>query len=239
MSIKCGNCRESHETVQEVRACYGGQLEMNAAVAREEPGVTPNQLYFLNTLRAERGLELYPDGSKLGVPRVKMTLRAASKEIDNLIHNVPKLEVSQGRQAASGKVSDSTRTKVAANNREHLRRNAPHLAEWDLPTGTHRYAIDGDDGRQTDFYKIDRPTEGRWAGRTFVKMVVGGKPSFPVKGARASRVLMEIEKDWDRAGVRYGAELGHCRHCGIHLTDETSRTLGAGPDCRAKHGVPA
>ena len=37
-----------------------------------------------------------------------------------------------------------------------------------------------------------------------------------------------------KAGILYGQEIGKCCACGRTLTDETSRSLGIGPDCRTK-----
>jgi hypothetical protein len=86
-----------------------------------------------------------------------------------------------------------------------------------------------------DFWKVDRPTEGRWAGRTFVKRVIGGKPNVAVRGATASSALAAILKaDPAKAAQRYGQEIGRCSRCNRHLTDETSRAAGMGPECRSK-----
>ena len=50
--------------------------------------------------------------------------------------------------------------------------------------------------------------------------------------------IVEITKliaaDPHAAEVRYGTKLGKCYRCGRTLTDETSRDLGIGPDCRSK-----
>jgi|SRR5579859_995259 len=263
--MKCGKCRGSHATVEEVRKCYQAGKQTAQPEAKEPPKITDNQLEFLNKLRLERDLYPHPDGSDPEVPRVRMTVRQASEEIDHLIHKVPRTDqperhpeierppASWSAQAPAKvavpraairtvrhnvRIDNAMREQVQANNREHLRKNDPRLAYWDLPTGKHRYAIDGADGRETDFYLVNRPTEGKWAGYTFVKMVVGGRPSLDIRSkGRLNEILTEIEKDWDKAGARFGIELGRCRHCGVHLTDETSRALGAGPDCRAKHGV--
>ena len=84
-----------------------------------------------------------------------------------------------------------------------------------------------------DFWKVDRPTEGRWEGRTFVKRVIGGHEDTPVRGAEAAAALAAIAAD-PEAGPRYGQTIGRCYACHRTLTDETSRALGIGPDCRSK-----
>jgi hypothetical protein len=85
-----------------------------------------------------------------------------------------------------------------------------------------------------DFYRVDRPTEGRWAGRTFVKRIIGGNPDIQVRGAEARNALNRIlAAGPDDAKKKYGQEIGQCGECNRHLTDETSRELGIGPVCRS------
>lgn len=83
-----------------------------------------------------------------------------------------------------------------------------------------------------DFWRVDRPDEGTYAGKTFVKRVIGGKPSVnvnrPTKFAALEAILTE---GIDVCGQRYGVELGQCRRCNRHLTDQVSRAAGIGPDC--------
>jgi hypothetical protein len=87
-----------------------------------------------------------------------------------------------------------------------------------------------------DFWRVDRPEYGTYAGRTFVKRIIGGKPDLNVsKSTRISALGAILREGIDICGFRYGQELGKCRHCNRHLTDELSRSLSAGPECRRKH----
>jgi hypothetical protein len=87
-----------------------------------------------------------------------------------------------------------------------------------------------------DFWRVDRPEQGNYAGRTFVKRIVGGKPDFNVsKAVRIAALEAILREGIEETGFRYGQELGACRHCNRHLTDELSRSLSAGPECRSKH----
>ena len=106
---------------------------------------------------------------------------------------------------------------------------APLIA---VPTG--HYAVASATGHNDlDFYRVERPTEGRWAGRTFVRRVIGGRPAVPVRGAEARVALARIDDAGvDACAARYGIELGRCYRCNRHLTDRVSRMLGIGPDCR-------
>jgi hypothetical protein len=112
--------------------------------------------------------------------------------------------------------------------------SAPHRTNAAVPEG--RYAVDGDDGN-LKFYHVDRPTEGKWAGYTFVK-VQAGDEYYPVKGkGPREAVLAKIaEAGIEAAMLRYGREIGACGHCGRTLTNPESRELGIGPVCRAKMG---
>lgn len=102
-----------------------------------------------------------------------------------------------------------------------------------VPAG--RYAVDGSEG-QTVFVKVDRPTEGPFRGRAFVR-VQAGDDLHRVSPAVRDALLAKIEA----AGVetssrRYGREIGACGLCNRTLTDPESRAAGIGPVCAAKAG---
>lgn len=93
------------------------------------------------------------------------------------------------------------------------------------------YALPSHTGNNdADFFTVQRPTGGKWAGYTFVKRVIGGHDDTPVRGAEAKRVLAAIAAD-PEAGARYGQLIGRCARCNRHLTDEVSREQGYGPEC--------
>lgn len=103
-----------------------------------------------------------------------------------------------------------------------------------VPAG--HYAVPSATGNNDlDFFRVDKPTHGQWKGHVFVKRVIGGKPDVPVRFGQKHQALAAIV----RAGVaearaKYGQEIGRCALCNRHLTDETSRQLGIGPECRKK-----
>lgn len=103
--------------------------------------------------------------------------------------------------------------------------------EPNIPAG--RYAVRGTDG-VVKFYKIDKPTEGKWAGWTFVKIIAGSE-EHPVRN-RSARIgiLAAILVDVRGASALYGREIGACGVCGRQLTDEESRARGIGPICNEK-----
>lgn len=101
----------------------------------------------------------------------------------------------------------------------------------EVPEG--RYAVEWDGTLW--FVKVDRPTEGRWAGYTFIERQLGGDYQRLNRKVQASLLRM-IGEDARAAAVRYGKELGHCGSCGRELTNAESRAAGIGPVCRAKNG---
>ena len=103
-----------------------------------------------------------------------------------------------------------------------------------IPRG--HYATDSLTGHNDlDFWRVDRPEQGAYAGRTFVKRIVGGKPDLNVSRDTKFRALEAIlELGPEGSALLYGRELGRCSRCNRHLTDETSRALGMGPECRQR-----
>lgn len=98
-----------------------------------------------------------------------------------------------------------------------------------------RYAL-VEDG-VVKFYVVDRPTDGKWAGYTFLSAQASDE-KHPIRNRETKqRVLAAIAADPMGALTRYGIELGRCGVCGRTLTDETSRAAGIGPDCAARLGV--
>lgn len=101
-----------------------------------------------------------------------------------------------------------------------------------MPAG--RYAVETENGLR--FFRVDKPTEGRWAGYTFVK-VQASDDFYPVRGQQEREaVLALIAWNPKEAMLRYGREIGSCGHCGRTLTNEESRRLGIGPVCRKGMG---
>lgn len=96
-----------------------------------------------------------------------------------------------------------------------------------------RYALRGEDG-VVRFYEVDKPTEGRWAGYTFVSQRASDERHAVRDRAQRERILAAIAADPDAAATLFGVELGICYACGRSLTDEESRRLGIGPVCRSR-----
>lgn len=104
-----------------------------------------------------------------------------------------------------------------------------------------RYAVvDPDDG-VLKFYRIrvNKPTQGEWAGRTFVDLFVFASDEQHRIQAREyrDRIIKVIGQNPQAAAQRYTDEIGKCSECGATLTDEYSRSIGRGPICDGKFGM--
>lgn len=111
------------------------------------------------------------------------------------------------------------------------------------PAGRYALAegVNNDDGLQiVKFYKIDRPTEGKWKGYTFLKHLVANGvdlAEYPIRNPEMKReILAAIAADVEGATALYGQELGCCGRCNRPLTDDESRARGIGPTCAARMG---
>lgn len=173
--------------------------------------ITPKQETFIHKLIEERngaaGLESIRLGLNADYSAGKLSKRAASEYIDRLLAIKP---------------------------------TTPRLPSprpgVEVPAG--HYAVKSATGNNDlDFYRIDRPTEGKWAGRTFVKRVIGGRPDVAVRNAGERQQVLDriFEAGVEESGKLYAKEIGRCRRCNRHLTDEDSRVgrNGYGATCYA------
>ena len=134
------------------------------------------------------------------------------------------------RRVVSEKIDE---LKAMPNARQDAAPKSGSLERHNVPAG--RYAVTGNEG-QTVFVKVDRPTDGQWAGRIFVK-VQAGDEMIRTSRPQADALLGKIAADGvQEAMLRYGREIGACGHCGRTLTNEESREAGIGPVCRGKMG---
>jgi hypothetical protein len=208
MSIKCGHCKDQHETVAQVRECAGQHPGLAQPSARTGDQITARQLDYLNKLRVERGLQPLP------------------------------ADVKMSKKDASAAISDHLLTPVNPHHPPALP-PAARSASCTLP-GVNRipagyYATDSLTGAQdTDFWFV-QDGKGKWAGRTFVSRVIGGRSPQRIAYRTQSLAMQAIhDAGVQHSAFRFGQELGRCYRCGRHLTDETSRALSIGPDCRSK-----
>jgi uncharacterized protein DUF6011 len=116
-------------------------------------------------------------------------------------------------------------------------RNLSRPGNCDLNPGG--YAVPSRTGsNDLDFWWIDRPEQGKWAGWTFVERVIGGRPNQRVSRAESAAALATLAAlspvDREESQATFGTELGECYACHRTLTDDLSRSLGIGPVCRSR-----
>lgn len=102
----------------------------------------------------------------------------------------------------------------------------------EVPAG--HYAVEQDD--TIVFLQVDRPTEGRWAGKVFVKLQHGDEYTNMGREAGSTMLMRIISQGVKECSTRYGRELGRCGVCHRTLTNEESREAGIGPVCRENSG---
>lgn len=87
------------------------------------------------------------------------------------------------------------------------------------------------------FYRVSRPTVGKWAGRVFVDLQTSDE-YHPIKDRNQRNAILEAIAGM---GVResmlaYGRELGRCGVCNRTLTNPESIAASIGPVCAGKMG---
>lgn len=213
--MRCGKCHGNHESVAQVRACYNVEAVPTGLLRKNR---YPGDCYRCGAfLEAEQGhIELVEGGWKV-------------------FHNGA-CPVQFKAASANGWQDYGS---MAGSYTEAIKPVAPvqvTRASSSCPVPEGHYAVPSLSGKQDlDFFQVNRPKEGKWAGYVFVKRVIGGRPSVPVRKAEKARALAAIAAAGiEAAAVKYGQEIGRCYRCNRHLTDETSRRLGIGPDCRSR-----
>lgn len=170
MAIKCGHCKNAHDTIAQVRAC---------SVLH---GIVSN-----------------------------------TADPQTIVHFATEIPAQ----------SEPKRTPV-----QRLKDAAAKLPEFE----TAYYAVQAVDFERNggkpffEFYRVDKPAKGKWAGYTFVKIQAGD--DFHKLGfQRQLSVVEAIAADPAQALSDYGHEVGRCGVCNRTLTDPESITRGIGPVC--------
>lgn len=216
---KCGRCGtvvkpEGNATIM---SCYNGAPDAHdgfkVVVGIKDNPWPPSdaQINYVLVLQAERVL---PDDYKI---KEDHELRTMDKsDVSGLIGTLKLF-----RRADSGKAQP----------------------QWTMPSG--RYAVkmhNQDWGRkQWQFFLVDKPTEGKWKGYTFIKRLIGGaqdggyrKVVMPAASREAA--LRAIEANPKEAMLDFGLQSGSCGHCGRSLSNAESLERGIGPICAGKMG---
>lgn len=212
---RCGNCKGSHPTVADVRACYSSK---HPVAERPESGkpqwpASEKQVAYVLGLYKER--DLPPNHTQYTADRLRLMERDDVSSEINLLKTYP-----------------------------HAVRyeNGKQRKEWSMPAG--RYALYHEAGPGVGtgkwrFYQVDKPTKGKWDGYTFIKQLIGAPGNYrqePIRREQRDALLQRIEDDPKKAMADFGFQSGHCGKCSSPLTNPESLQLGIGPVCRGKMG---
>lgn len=230
MSITCGNCTGKHPTVADVKACYAGKQvtvdesghhgQAQGLPAFAMDPASDKQIGFVKRLLEDKdtsNVQQLFDGRIMETMMDVMAEKAVSKrEVSDLISALKQCPY---KASADGQ------------------RNAPnHYA--DLPEG--KFATVGVTGAdRVEFWSIEKPQEGRWAGRTFINGLTGAPGDW--RKSRPSRAVMEavadiIRADPQKAATLFGYKTKTCGKCSSPLSRVQSRAAGYGKTCATKNG---
>jgi hypothetical protein len=212
VSVKCGGCKKYHDSKEDVKACFAREYARKPA--------SQKQLSFINVRRREDGEEPYG---------LELTASAANAQISILAR--------QGRGPKQyGCQCPPEEPCTCGPKRGKSSDQAFDIARSKVPEGY--YAVPSATGNNDlDFFSVDRPTEGRWAGLVFVKRIIGGRDETRMSMAQQHSALESIDKAGiETSAALYGQTIGRCYRCNRTLTDEVSRELGIGPTCRDANG---
>lgn len=118
--------------------------------------------------------------------------------------------------------------------------------DWNLIPAS-KYALVNERG-ELEFYEVDSPKRGKWAGYKFVKRLYGAPGTWrevDLRGTAGTGVLRRIltDKFSDLTGEKAGAEAAAlrfarrftvCAVCSSPLSDPISITRGLGPICAGR-----
>lgn len=215
MSVLCGYCHNLHDTVDDVKVCYGILPRQPAVPYSPHPPFVPStqsQRHYVEILNGDT------------VYAAKLSKVACSSYIDELKRKGAR--VSPTPAPAPNPKLDMFKMLLPQ-----------------VPDG--RYAVREDDTQPYTFIRLKRHTHGKLNGCVTIqtqhseKLMRAGiqwrnglwtfeKPWIVDK-------MLVVCVDPEIAGDAYARELGRCRICGKELTDERSRWYGIGPDCETRH----
>lgn len=224
--MKCGNCKQDHGTIDQVKACYGVEFAPRPTATKGWPA-TQRQLDLIKKLVDEKGAD--------PVNVEGLTKKDASNIIDLLIRTKPKAKV-QDEVTVTSSIPNGTYT-VVFSGTEFLEDNVRRTirlrsADWatDLPAGSQVAEFLSGSDNETDF--------------TGFAFVVKGRPRVWKRYRDDSKVRAALdfllEGGLDKAresGYTYALASSRCFRCGHKLTVPASIHRGLGPVCAGVYGT--
>jgi hypothetical protein len=234
--MRCGNCKDSHPTVQDVRDCYSAVSP--TLFHGQDRFITEKQGAFIRKLVEERHdgdvleamrANLFPCTDPMD-PEKAMTRQEASELIDALLEVDPPQStptVSIGDvEVGAHVIPDGTYTVVAPTELgEHVTlRLRPATWAKDLPAGSQVVEFLSGPDNEHDFTGFGFIVKGK--PRIWKRYRDGGRPVI------ALHLLLDMQEDNVReAGHTYALASGRCYRCNRTLTVPASIHRGLGPVC--------
>lgn len=236
--MRCAHCKKTEignppvpVTIDHVRSCAGiavsQAVKFNDDQKTHAPFWPPSdaQVNYVLGLQTER------DVPTEYVPKTDDQLRRMEKdEVSRLIGELKvlpyknpkgrgqsKTEVPEGRYAIYEAGVDDNAANYSYVDRQDL--VPPSKGQW-------------------TFWQVDAG-KGRWAGYTFIVMLVGAPGQYrkvKVNRERRNEILERIGVDPKQAMLDYGLQSGVCGRCSSPLSDPQSLARGIGPVCAGKLG---
>ena len=242
--MRCGSCKGSHETVADVKACYADRAGAHLATAhgqRDEGGYKP--------AKSLKGGEDAQAAAVLNKMEGRATNGPTWPATDNQINYVMGL---QKERVLPNGYTVKTEVEFRGMERDEVsaaitmmrdlpRKQGKAGGNWSMPAGRYALEFPGDDAKETRvrFFQIDKPTEGRWKGYTFIHELIGAPGDYrkqDMSKDNRDRMLRLIDANPNEAMTRFGIETMTCGKCHSPLTNEESRARGIGPVCIKKIG---
>lgn len=230
MAIKCGNCKEYHESVSEVRSCSG----VPQRVAPEATGwqeTHPDEATVMDNLSGLKSVVNKPSDRQ--VTYVMDLLRTQTWPDEFTEEDIRGMERRQVSELIDGLRKAPTKGAKGP-------KPADKKGEWnDIPAGRYAIAFRSGTGPKPEwrFFQVDKGKKN-WTGITFVKQLIGAPGAYReqrLPKELASKMLGMIREETPRlASINYGKESKTCGVCSSPLSNQESLDYGIGPICRAK-----
>lgn len=207
--MKCGKCRNTGVTLDHVRNCYG----RGGVATATRPTQGTNDAYEGTQATGN------PDWDRAEDQATNAVLAAGSPERVGNHHD------------ASG-ASTRPRNDWAVVNT--LRAGAAKLLVRETRGYRVAYFALRAEGDVIKYYRAKYMVAGRHKGKFFLD-AKGGPGYYPVRNpGTLAGVLTKFLQNPEAAFHLFADTLGACSRCGLDLTDDTSRALSMGPECRKK-----
>lgn len=224
MSIKCGNCKDMHDTAADVRTCYyvgrtiGAEDRLIQNTAEPFADESAEAVAFL-------GLSSGPRGPRPSEKALNFAHRMLRERVPYGV--VADAEETSGIEAAHEVLNgmDAKNIGIFLDNIKGCPLRPSQTRTSAVQVGEGMYRKDG------VIYKVQKAIHG--SGHLYVKRLTetGFEYAAGALGALREEHKMTLEECKE-----YGALYGTCCVCGRTLTDENSIAAGIGPVCAGKRG---